>query len=93
MDISIIETSGLGDRSYLVHDGEYRRGHRPAARHRPRPRPGRGQRVRITHVLETHVHNDYVTGGLELVPHRRARVRGAGRQTTSRSTAPPVSGR
>jgi glyoxylase-like metal-dependent hydrolase (beta-lactamase superfamily II) len=24
------------------------------------------QRVRITHVLETHVHNDYVTGGLEL---------------------------
>ena len=21
--------------------------------------------VRITHVLETHVHNDYVTGGLE----------------------------
>jgi hydroxyacylglutathione hydrolase len=23
--------------------------------------------VRITHVLETHVHNDYVTGGLDLV--------------------------
>jgi glyoxylase-like metal-dependent hydrolase (beta-lactamase superfamily II) len=22
--------------------------------------------VRITHVLETHIHNDYVTGGLEL---------------------------
>ncbi|MGW3728099.1 MBL fold metallo-hydrolase, partial [Streptomyces sp. NPDC000851] len=28
--------------------------------------------VRITHVVETHVHNDYVTGGLEL-----ARVTGA----------------
>ena len=28
--------------------------------------------VRIAHVVETHVHNDYVTGGLEL-----ARVTGA----------------
>ena len=35
-----IETPGLGDRSYLVHDGRGRVGGRPAARHRPGPRPG-----------------------------------------------------
>ncbi|MFN6548698.1 rhodanese-like domain-containing protein [Mycolicibacterium nivoides] len=66
MDISIIETSGLGDRSYLVADGDTGAVIDPQrdidrvlelADHRG---------VRITHVLETHIHNDYVTGGLEL---------------------------
>ncbi|MCZ0984965.1 MBL fold metallo-hydrolase [Streptomyces diastatochromogenes] len=47
-------------------------GGRPAARHRPGDRRGGPARVRISHVVETHVHNDYVTGGLEL-----ARVTGA----------------
>jgi glyoxylase-like metal-dependent hydrolase (beta-lactamase superfamily II)/rhodanese-related sulfurtransferase len=65
-DVQTIETAGLGDRSYLVDDGEVAVVVDPqrdidrvvdlAAR--------RG--VRITHVLETHVHNDYVTGGPEL---------------------------
>jgi len=64
--IETIETSSLGDRSYLAHDGEVAVVVDPqrdidrvldlAAAHG----------VRITHVLETHVHNDYVTGGLEL---------------------------
>ncbi|KUI43322.1 MBL fold metallo-hydrolase [Mycobacterium sp. IS-1590] len=66
MDVSIIETSGLGDRSYLVCHGDVAVAIDPqrdidriltlAAHHN----------VRITHVLETHLHNDYVTGGLEL---------------------------
>ena len=56
----------LGDRSYLVHDGRGRRRHRPAAGHRPGADPGRGPAVRITHVFETHIHNDYVTGGFAL---------------------------
>ncbi|HEX2072159.1 MAG TPA: rhodanese-like domain-containing protein [Geodermatophilus sp.] len=66
MQIDIIETAGLGDRSYLVSaDGvgvvvdpqrDIDRVLDLAAE--------RG--VRITHVLETHLHNDYVTGGLEL---------------------------
>ena len=66
VQIVTIETSSLGDRSYLAHDGEVAvvvdpqrdidRVQALAAEHG----------VRVSHVLETHVHNDYVTGGLEL---------------------------
>lgn len=66
MDVTIIETSSLGDRSYLISQDEVGVVVDPqrdidrvlalAAEHE----------VRITHVLETHIHNDYVTGGLEL---------------------------
>ncbi|MFV1366410.1 rhodanese-like domain-containing protein [Mycolicibacterium elephantis] len=66
MEVSIIETSGLGDRSYLV-------AHRGTAvvidpqRDIDRVLMLAGAHAaRITHVLETHLHNDYVTGGLEL---------------------------
>jgi hydroxyacylglutathione hydrolase len=61
-----VETSSLGDRSYLAHDGEV------AVVVDPQRDIDRVQAVaaengvRITHVLETHVHNDYVSGGLEL---------------------------
>jgi glyoxylase-like metal-dependent hydrolase (beta-lactamase superfamily II)/rhodanese-related sulfurtransferase len=58
-----IDTPTLGDRSYLVHDGRVAFVVDPqrdidrvldlAAR----------EGVRITHVFETHIHNDYVTGG------------------------------
>ena len=61
-----IETPTLGDRSYLVHDGEVALVIDPqrdidrvldlAAR----------EAVTITHVFETHIHNDYITGGLAL---------------------------
>jgi len=61
-----IETASLGDRSYLVHDGRVAVVVDPqrdidrvldlAAEHG----------VRITDVFETHIHNDYVTGGLAL---------------------------
>lgn len=71
-DITTIETTSLGDRSYLVSDGEV------AAVIDPQRDIDRvldvaaAQQVTITHVLETHVHNDYVTGGYQL-----ARVTGA----------------
>lgn len=64
LDVSIIETSGLGDRSYLVSDGEV------AVVVDPQRDIDRvlelTRELRITHVLETHIHNDYVTGGLAL---------------------------
>src|SRR5262249_27797211 len=65
-EIVAIDTPTLGDRSYFVHDGRVALVIDPqrdidrvlglAAQHR----------VRVTDVFETHVHNDYVTGGLAL---------------------------
>ncbi|MCW2699690.1 MAG: hypothetical protein JWQ45_1225, partial [Blastococcus sp.] len=72
MQIDIIETTSLGDRSYLVSDagvGVVVDPQRDIDRVQALV-ADRG--VTISHVLETHVHNDYVTGGLEL-----ARVTGA----------------
>lgn len=61
-----IETPTLGDRTYLVHDGEV------AFVVDPQRDIDRvlalldEHGVRLTHVFETHIHNDYVTGGLAL---------------------------
>lgn len=61
-----IDTPTLGDRSYLAHDGEV------AVVVDPQRDIDRvldlaaEAGVRITHVFETHIHNDYVTGGLAL---------------------------
>ncbi|MFI9638997.1 rhodanese-like domain-containing protein [Micromonospora sp. NPDC051925] len=72
VEISVLTTSSLGDRSYLASDG------RVAIVVDPQRDVDRvlllaGQQgVRITHVVETHLHNDYVSGGLEL-----ARLTGA----------------
>jgi hydroxyacylglutathione hydrolase len=69
-EIITIETPSLGDRSYLLISGE------AAAAIDPQRDIERLERIllnrglRLTHVFETHVHNDYVTGGLELA--RRA---------------------
>ena len=70
--VDTIEVAGLGNRSYLAGGG------RTAVAVDP-PRDvdqviaaAARRGVRISHVVETHVHNDYVTGGLEL-----ARLTGA----------------
>jgi glyoxylase-like metal-dependent hydrolase (beta-lactamase superfamily II)/rhodanese-related sulfurtransferase len=70
--IDTIELDGLGNRHYLAG------GKRAAVAVDP-PRDfdqvlaaAARRGVRISHVVETHIHNDYVTGGLEL-----ARVTGA----------------
>jgi hydroxyacylglutathione hydrolase len=66
IEIHTIETTSLGDRSYLAHDGS------TAVVVDPQRDIDRvldltsRLGVRVTHVVETHVHNDYVTGGLEL---------------------------
>ncbi|MFV2103751.1 MBL fold metallo-hydrolase [Micromonospora sp. LOL_024] len=72
VQVSVIATSSLGDRSYLASDG------RTAVVVDPQRDVDRVMRLagavgaRITHVIETHIHNDYVSGGLEL-----ARLTGA----------------
>src|SRR6476661_988999 len=72
MNVSIIETSGLGDRSYMVSEGDV------AVVIDPQRDIDRVYKLvaelglRITDVLETHIHNDYVTGGLELSRVARA---------------------
>jgi hydroxyacylglutathione hydrolase len=68
LEVSVIETSGLGDRSYLVRDGEVAVAIDPQ-RDIDRVLELAGN-LRITHVLETHIHNDYVTGGLALTEPR-----------------------
>ena len=67
-DLTIIpiETPSLGDRTYVVHDGEV------AFVVDPQRDIDRvldvldEHQVRLTDVFETHIHNDYVTGGLAL---------------------------
>ncbi|MFI1194436.1 rhodanese-like domain-containing protein [Micromonospora sp. NPDC020750] len=72
VQVSVLATSSLGDRSYLATDG------RVAVVVDPQRDIDRivylaGEKgVRITHVVETHIHNDYVSGGLQL-----ARLTGA----------------
>lgn len=66
VEIITIETKSLGDRSYLVVDGS------TAAAIDPQRDIDRvlveleRRRLELVLVLETHLHNDYVTGGFEL---------------------------
>ena len=72
LTVVVIDTPTLGDRSYLVHDGEV------AFVVDPQRDIDRvlalldEHGVRLTHVFETHIHNDYVTGGLALAQHTGA---------------------
>jgi hydroxyacylglutathione hydrolase len=70
--VDTIEVAGLGNRSYLA-GGEVTAVAVDPPRDIDRVIAAAARRaVRISHVVETHVHNDYVTGGLQL-----ARVTGA----------------
>jgi len=66
MDVVVIETTQLGDRSYLVHDGQVGLVIDPQRDTDRIEAAARDAGVTITHVAETHIHNDYVTGGLHL---------------------------
>ncbi|MHA7300931.1 MBL fold metallo-hydrolase [Pseudarthrobacter sp. MDT1-22] len=72
MDVVVIETRPLGDRSYLVHDGEVALVIDPQRDTDRVEAAAAAANVRITHVAETHLHNDYLSGGLIL-----ARAHGA----------------
>ena len=66
LDVLIVETPSLGDRCYVVHDGSVGVVIDPPRDIDRVLAELDAASVRLTHVLETHVHNDYVTGGLAL---------------------------
>ena len=66
MHVVVIETPPLGDRSYLVHDGEIALVIDPQRDTDRVEAAAATAGVRISHVAETHIHNDYLTGGLTL---------------------------
>jgi glyoxylase-like metal-dependent hydrolase (beta-lactamase superfamily II)/rhodanese-related sulfurtransferase len=61
-----LETPSLGDRSYVVHDGDVAFVVDPQRDIDRVLEILEDAGVRLTHVFETHIHNDYVTGGLAL---------------------------
>jgi hydroxyacylglutathione hydrolase len=65
-EVLTLETTGLGDRSYLAHDGAIAVVVDPQRDIDRVLTLATEHGVRIAGVLETHVHNDYVSGGLEL---------------------------
>jgi hydroxyacylglutathione hydrolase len=72
VDVITIETPSLGDRSYLAHDGTSALVVDPQRDLDRLLAAAGGAGVVITHIVETHLHNDYVSGGLVL-----ARLTGA----------------
>lgn len=72
MEVVTIETPSLGDRTYLAHDGDVGLVIDPQRDIDRVLAAAESAGVEITHIAETHVHNDYVSGGLTL-----ARVTGA----------------
>ncbi|MEU8184856.1 MBL fold metallo-hydrolase [Micromonospora sp. NPDC049047] len=72
VSVEVVQTSSLGDRSYLAHDGEVAIVVDPQRDIDRFLALAGSLGVRITHVAETHLHNDYVSGGLAL-----ARLTGA----------------
>ncbi|NMO91485.1 rhodanese-like domain-containing protein [Actinomycetospora sp. TBRC 11914] len=73
VDVAVLETASLGDRSYVAHDGA------TAVVVDPQRDLHRLEAVLGEHglavglVVETHVHNDYVSGGLALARRTGAR--------------------
>src|SRR5215470_11683816 len=61
-----IDTPTLGDRSYLAHDGSVALVVDPQRDIDRVLAVAAAAGVHITHVFETHIHNDYVTGGAAL---------------------------
>lgn len=70
--VDTVETEGLGNRSYLAGGPEAAVVIDPPRDVQRVVAAAAGRGVRIAYVAETHVHNDYVSGGLEL-----ARLTGA----------------
>jgi glyoxylase-like metal-dependent hydrolase (beta-lactamase superfamily II)/rhodanese-related sulfurtransferase len=66
MQIDLFVTPGLGDNSYLVTSGDEAAVVDPQRDVASVIETARARGARIRYVVETHVHNDYVSGALEL---------------------------
>ncbi len=66
MEIVAVDTPSLGDRGYLVTDGTVALVVDAQRDYARVVALARDRGVAITHVFETHMHNDYVTGGFAL---------------------------
>jgi glyoxylase-like metal-dependent hydrolase (beta-lactamase superfamily II)/rhodanese-related sulfurtransferase len=73
VEIVAVDTPSLGDRSYLVHDGAVAFVVDPQRDIDRLLALLEDRGVRLTDVFETHIHNDYVTGGLALATATGAR--------------------
>ena len=65
-EVLVIATPTLGDRSYLVHDGTVAFVVDPQRDIDRALAAAEQHGVRVTDVFETHIHNDYLTGGYAL---------------------------
>jgi hydroxyacylglutathione hydrolase len=66
LSIVPFEAAGLGDRSYMVHDGAKAAVIDPQRDPAPYIATAADLHLKIEVVLETHIHNDYVSGGVAL---------------------------
>jgi len=71
--IEVIATEELGDRSYVVHDGSAAVVVDPQRDLERVEQLLEAAGVSVGLVAETHIHNDYVTGGFELAPRHGCR--------------------
>jgi glyoxylase-like metal-dependent hydrolase (beta-lactamase superfamily II)/rhodanese-related sulfurtransferase len=71
--VEVISTEELGDRSYVAHDGTVAVVVDPQRDLDRVEDVLRRLELRVELVLETHIHNDYVTGGFELARRSGAR--------------------
>ncbi|SEO93976.1 MBL fold metallo-hydrolase [Actinacidiphila rubida] len=88
MDVEIVSTEGLGDRTYIVHNGHV------AIVVDPQRDIDRVEKLvadlglTLAAVAETHIHNDYVTGGLALAQRSGARYLVSADDTVSFNRVP-----
>lgn len=92
IEIVTIDTPSLGDRGYLATDGTAAIVIDPQRDFDRVLAVAAEREVAITHVFETHIHNDYVTGGLALARQTGARYHLNGADPVAFERTPVVDG-
>ncbi len=73
MHVEIIQTTSLGNRGYLIHDGKKAVAVDVQRDHQKWSKVANKLDLEIIFVIETHMHNDYVTGGFKLAKEHGAK--------------------